>query len=123
MSILDLAQEYMSALSDGDVAAARNCLHPDAKIWHNYDGLEQSVDENMGTLEFLLSKSKSLSYDIHRQEEIEGGYLQRHTLRLVTKAGVEMQTEAIAIISVRQNKITRIEEFLDPSPFAQLRNL
>ena len=123
MSVLNLAQKYMAALDAGDASKARACLHPDAKVWHNYDGAEQSVDENMGTLEFLLSKSKSLSYDIHRQEEIEGGYLQRHTLRLVTKNGLEMQSEAIAIISVKNNKITRIEEFLDPSPFAPLRDL
>jgi len=123
MTILDLARKYMAALNAGDVAAARNCLHPDAEIWHNYDGLEQSVDQNMATLEFLLSKSKSLSYDIHRQDVIESGYLQRHTLHLVSNTGIEMQTEAIAIISVKNGKITRIEEFLDPSPFAPLRDL
>ena len=123
MTVLELAQKYMAALVAGDVAAARGCLHPSAKIWHNYDGAEQTVDENMATLEFLLSKSRELTYDVHRQEEIAGGYLQRHTLRLISNAGDKMQSEAIAVISVQDNKITRIEEFLDPAPFAGLRDL
>ena len=57
MTTLELAQKYMDALGNRDVAGARSCLHPDARIWHNYDGAEQSVDENMGTFEFLLQKS------------------------------------------------------------------
>jgi len=123
MTVLKLARKYMTALMAGDVPGARSCLHPDAKIWHNYDGSEQTVDENMATLEFLLSKSRELTYDVHRQEEIAGGYLQRHTLRLISNAGDEMRSEAIALINVQDNKITRIEEFLDPTPFASLRNL
>lgn len=123
MTTLELARKYMDCLGRGDVAGARSCLHPDARVWHNYDGAEQSVDENMATLEFLLKKSTSLSYDIHRMEEIEGGYLQRHTLKITSTAGDKLSSEAIAIISVNGDKITYIEEFIDPAPFAPLRDL
>ena len=123
MTVLDLAQKYMDCLGNRDVTGARACLHPGARIWHNYDGLEQSVDENMATFEFLLQKSTSLSYDIHRMEEIKGGYLQRHTLKITSIAGDELSSEAIAMICVEGVKITRIEEFLDPSPFMVLRDL
>ena len=123
MTVLELAKKYMNALSAGDVAGARSCLHPDARIWHNYDGAEQSVDENMGTFKFLLQKSTELSYDIHRMEEIEGGYLQRHTLNITSVAGDKLSSEALAMIFVEGGQITRIEEFIDPAPFAPLRDV
>lgn len=123
MRTLELAQKYMDCLGARDVAGARACLHPDAKIWHNFDGLTQTVDENMATLEFLIQKSTALTYDIHRMEEVKGGYLQRHTLRITALSGEELSSEAIAIISVEAGKIVYIEEFIDPAPFAPLRSL
>ena len=123
MSVRELAKKYMDYLGARDAAGARSCLHPEARVWHNFDGVEQSVDENMATFEYLLQKSTALSYDIHRMEEIDGGYLQRHTLKITSTAGDELSSEAMAVISVKDGKITYIEEFIDPSPFAPLRRL
>lgn len=122
MSVLDLARQYMAYVQAEDVPGARSCLHPDARIWHNYDGVTQTVDENMATLAYLLEKSTGLKYDIHRLEEIKGGYLQLHTLNLMAKSGDVLSTEALALISVKDGKIIRIDEWLDPSPFAVLRD-
>lgn len=121
MKTLDLARHYMTCVQAGDVPGARSCLHPDARIWHNYDGVTQTVDEHMGTLAYLLENSTGLEYIIHRLEEIEGGYLQQHTLNLTAKSGDILSTEALALITVEDGKIARIDEWLDPSPFAPLR--
>jgi ketosteroid isomerase-like protein len=112
----------MAYVQAGDISGARSCLHTDARIWHNYDSITQTVDENMGTLAYLVEKSTKLEYVIHRLEEIKGGYLQQHTLNLTTKSGDVLSTEAIAIIAVKDEKIIRIDEWLDPSPFAPLRD-
>jgi ketosteroid isomerase-like protein len=121
MGTLDLAREFMVALEEGDVAGARACLHPDARIWHNFDDVSQTVDQNMALLEWMMKKAKGRSYEVGRLEEIAGGYLQQHVLRLTTADGEELVMHACVVVTVEDGRIARIEEYLDPAPVAKLR--
>ena len=112
----------MEAVGAGDVEAARDCLHPDATVWHNYDGKTQTVDENMATLAFMKARCRERNYRIKRLEPIEGGYLQQHTLEVVLNDGTRVATEAVALVAVRDARIERIEEYLDVAPLAALAN-
>ena len=121
-STLDLARQFMAAAEAGDIAAARTCFHPDAGTWHNYDRATQTLDQNMKLLAWMASKCTSRHYDITRLEEIDGGYLQQHTLRVVMNDGTEAETDAIAVVTVEDGKIRLIEEYIDPAPLAGLAN-
>jgi hypothetical protein len=47
---LDLAERFVGAIQSGDTETVRACYHPDAKLWHNTDNIEQTVDQNMKVL-------------------------------------------------------------------------
>ena len=47
---LDFAKRFIGAIQSGDVATVRACYAPDAKIWHNNDRKEQTVDQNVKVL-------------------------------------------------------------------------
>ena len=113
--VIDLARRFMEAAEAGDVEAARDCFHPDAGIWHNYDQKTQTVEENMALLSWMVSAFGKRHYAIKRLEPIEGGYLQQHTLHITLKNGSEIETDALAVVEVRENRIARIEEYLDPT--------
>lgn len=121
MQTLELARHFMKTLEAGDVAAARACLSPDAGVWHNFDDVTQTVDQNTAVLAWMMRKSKRRTYEITRLEEIEGGYLQQHILRIETLAGEQIAMPACVIVSVKDGVITRIEEYLDPAAVAKLR--
>jgi len=121
MSNLELAQRFIDAVRAGDETAARECMHPDAGIWHNYNDTTQSVDENMGLMQLMIDKTSKREYTILRLDEVEGGYLQRHTLTLTSKDGNETaSTQALALVSVENGKIKHVEEFIDPSPILSM---
>jgi len=117
---LALARRFIDAVEAGDVEAARACFAPDARIWHNFDDVEQTVDQNMALLEWMMRKASSRTYRITRLEEISGGYLQQHVLKLRSHAGEELTMHACAIVTVADGRIQRIEEYLDPAPTARL---
>lgn len=122
MDTLSLARHFIDCIENGDETGARACFHPDAGIWHNYDGVTQTLDQNMAVFMNIVTKTKSRKYEYKRLEEIEGGYLQQHTLRVVTNGGEELAAEAIAVVLVDDGKIRRIDEYLDPTPLASLRD-
>jgi ketosteroid isomerase-like protein len=120
MSALDLARRFIKAIEAGDADAARNCMTLDARIWHNFDDKNQTVDENMALLAWMVRKAQKRTYDITRLEEIPGGYLQQHILTLINQSGEILTMHACVIATVSEGKISRIEEYLDPAAVARL---
>lgn len=120
MSVLDLAQRFVDAIQVADVDAARACFHADAGIWHNYDNKTQTVDENLGLLAMMAAKLPKRHYEIHRLEAIDGGYLQHHSLHVTGSDGTEVVVQALAMVSVSDDKISSIKEWIDPTPLRPL---
>ena len=122
MDVLDLAKKFIDAIQRGDVETARSCYTPDARIWHNFDDKEQSVDENMAALEKWKRLVDNRNYNVTRMERLPDGYLQQHILTGTTKEGVEIYVHACVICTVVDGKISRLEEYLDPGPATSVRN-
>ncbi len=120
MSALDLAKRFVVALEGSDVDAVRAFYHADAGIWHNFDRKTQSVDENMAVLGWMLSAFPERKYQVTRLEAIEGGYLQQHTLELRTADGKSASTDALVIVTVRDDRIAKLEEYIDAAPILAL---
>ncbi len=117
MSNLELAKRFMDAVGRGDEAGARDCMQPDAEIWHNFDNVTQTVDENMALMQLMIAKCGHRSYHIHRFDEVEGGYVQRHRLDVSAAGSDEIHSvEVLALIMVTDGRISRVEEFMDPEP-------
>ena len=120
METLELARHFIESIEKGDIEATRECYSPDARIWHNFDNVSQTVDENMKVLAWMMRKATKRSYEITRLEEIAGGYLQQHALRMTNQKGEELVMHACVVVSVEGGKISRIEEYLDPAPTSGL---
>lgn len=121
MDTLELARHFVSVIEGGDIDAVRACYADDARIWHNFDDVEQTVDENMKVLAWMMKNAASRRYEIRRLEAIEGGYLQQHVLHLETRAGESLEMPACLVVRVEDGKIRRLEEYLDPAPATKLQ--
>jgi ketosteroid isomerase-like protein len=117
---MSVADDLFAAIEKGDLDAVRACSVPEARIWHNYDGVEQTLDENMQVLGWLVSTFPTRSYDEVRRHEFDGGFVQQHVLRLTKADGTVVPLPACMVVAVADGKITRIDEYLDSAHAAAL---
>lgn len=120
MDPLQVADALVSAIEAGDAEAVRSIYAEDARIWHNFDNVEQTVDENVATLGWLVSRLPERRYEVVRRERLEDGFLQQHVLRGRTRGGDEFSLPACIVCRVDGDRITRLDEYLDSRGAAAL---
>lgn len=116
---MDLAERFFRAVARGDVDEIRAIYAPDARIWHNHDGKEQTVEENLKVLRWMSRNLPNRRYRVQRRVAIPGGFLQQHVLEGETAKGPFAMPACI----VAEGRITRLEEYLDSASIAHLMSL
>jgi ketosteroid isomerase-like protein len=117
---LGLAERLFAAIVAGNVEAVRNIYSPDARVWHNFDGVEQTVDENLRVLRWLVRNVSNLRYEEIRRRRTDDGFVQQHVLRGTSRSGQQLNLAACMICTVKDDHITRLEEYFDPAQLAPL---
>ena len=120
MDFLALAEQFVSAIERADVAVIRECYAPDARIWHNFDNIEQTVDQNLATLGWMVKRMPERKYVVLRREALSDGFMQQHILAGTTRNGEAVSLPACIICRVAGGRITRLDEYLDPAAAAAL---
>lgn len=108
-----IAKRLFAAIEAGDIAAVEKLYAPAIVIWHNYDGVEQSLSENLRTLRWLTRNATDLRYEEIRLQETPRGFVQQHVLRATGPGGVRLEIPACIVGTVNDGQITRIDEYLD----------
>jgi ketosteroid isomerase-like protein len=116
-----LAHRLFDAVARGDTDAVRAIYAPDAVIWHNYDGVAQTVDDNLRTLAAAARALSDWRYDDVRLQVTEDGFLQQHVMRAHAPSGAEFALAACIVCTVVGGRITRLDEYFDPAQLAALR--
>ena len=116
-----LADRFMRAIETGDLDAIRACYAPDARIWHNFDGLAQTVDENLKTLKWMDKRLFNRRYEIKSRHAFEGGYVQQHVLHGTLANGGAFSMPACLVVTLKDGRIARLEEYLDTAHTLPLR--
>lgn len=119
------AEEAVAALIDaivaGDTDGVRAAYHPDARIWHNFDQVDQTVDQNVATLSWFVGAMPERRYEDVRRHAIDGGVVQQHVVRGTAASGASVEIPASLFVWVNDDGlITRIEEYVDPAQAAPL---
>jgi len=117
---LQLGERLMAAIMAGNVGEVRNIYAPDAVIWHNNDNLEQSVDENLAVLGWVVKNISNLRYENVRRQRTDAGFVQQHVFRGAAPNGKPIEMPACLVCTVKDGRITRLDEYLDS---AQLKPL
>lgn len=119
---LEVADRLFKAIERGDVKAIRDIYAPHTKIWHNFDNLAQSVDENLAVLNWMVANIAKISYTEIQRHPTPTGFVQQHVLRGKVKAsGKEIAIPACIVCKVENGRITRLDEYLDSAQTAALR--
>jgi ketosteroid isomerase-like protein len=119
---LDFAKRFVGAIQSGDTETVRACYAPDAKLWHNNDGIEQTVDQNMKVLDWFIRTLPDRNYRVIRREALPDGFMQQHVLEATLPDGTKWAMDACVVVKVENGVITRLDEYLDSAKSGALRN-
>lgn len=117
----DLADRFFAAVCGGDVATLTDLYAPDARIWHNDDGLEQTVADNLRVLRWLSRTLEDFRYEDIRRSELPDGFAQQHVLRATLPGHGPLEVPAALFVRVADGRITRIDEYVDSAAIRPLQ--
>lgn len=104
---------FTDALAAGDVAAVRACCTDDVVIWHNFDGVAQSIDEAAKGWQALFTHFSDLAFTDIRRASIPSGFMQQHLMAATTGSGERIGWPICIVVQLRDGKIARFEEYMD----------
>ena len=116
-----LADRIFAAIEAGDVEAVRGIYADDVTVWHNFDQVDQTREQNLHTLGWMHAHASGLRYTDVRRLVLDHGFVQQHVLRATARDGTEMAIPAMLNVHCSGGRITRIEEYLDPAQAAAMR--
>jgi ketosteroid isomerase-like protein len=116
-----LADRLMGAIEQGDIDTLRACYTDDVRIWHNFDEVDQTLDENIKVMHWMARRLLDRKYDIVSRRFFPDGWVQQHVLTGQTADGTPFRMPACIIIQVRDGRVCRLEEYLDTAQTAPLR--
>jgi ketosteroid isomerase-like protein len=118
-----LADRLTRGYEQNDVDAIAACYAPDARIWHNFDGVEQTVEEQLAATRWLNDRLTNLKYDIVARHSFDGGYVQQHVVHgTLVNGGEAFSMPACMNVTIRDGRIARLDEYLDSSHLKPLQN-
>jgi ketosteroid isomerase-like protein len=114
-----VAQRYADAVDRADDAALRALHTPDARIWHNTDGLEQTLEENLKVGAWLRRKAADLAFTEVRITLTADGFVRRHRMT-GTGPGGAFDVPSCLVVTVEGDRISRVEEYIDSAGLAPI---
>ena len=119
--VLALADRLFAAVAAGDLTALREEIYaPGCRIWHNGDGVAQTVEQNLMVLGWAVRHIDGLRYEEVRRQRTPTGFVQQHVLRGRAADGTELTVPACMVGTVQGGRITRLDEYLDMAHLAPL---
>ena len=115
-----LVDRFVDAIERGDVETVLSIYAEDALIWHNFDQIEVTPQDNARQIRWFSSRLAGMKYEDIRRMEFPGGLVQQHVLRGTAPNGEAIAVYAILRIDIVNGRITRLEEYLDPAQAAAL---
>ncbi|MFI6308878.1 nuclear transport factor 2 family protein [Nocardia fusca] len=117
----DLADRFFAAVSAGDEMTLTELYAPDARIWHNDKGTEETVTENLRVLRWLSRTLVDMRYEDIRRYPLPAGFAQQHVLRGELPGHGLLEVAACLFVEVRDGRIARIDEYVDSAATRPLR--
>jgi ketosteroid isomerase-like protein len=118
---LALAAAYRDATAANDAAGLRAIHEPDARTWHNTDGLSVSVDDSVRSLAWLHRRVSDLRLEDVRLVPTSDGFVVRWTMTGTAPGGpLELHSCVVVELSAA-GKVARAAEYLDSAQLAVLR--
>jgi uncharacterized protein len=119
--VFAVGERLIRAIEAKDADGVAQVYAADAIIWHNYDQIEQSAAENVELLRWAVQLIADMRYEQVRRYRTTDGFVQQHILRGRAPDGTPLEIPACLVCTVRDGRITRLDEYLDTAQLAALQ--
>ena len=118
---VEIALTVLDVLAKGDPDAADHVLDPQAVLWHN-DGIgEVPAKQGFAGARVVHELVEGLNVHLVLAEPVPGGAVMRFEVRGTVKStGAELRACNCMFATVVGGRITRIDEYIDPTFGTQL---
>jgi len=120
-SALQIAEQLFKCIEAKQVDGVAALYHDDVEVWHNFDNAVQSKTDNLKVLTGLTQTIPQLHYEVLERHVIGNRVIQRHNLHCRIAGDNEVVIPASIFITVVDEKIKRIDEYLDTAQASKLR--
>ena len=111
----EVVDRFYTALAEKDLESALACCTEGARFWHNFDGVEQTLEQASRGWRGLFAAFAENRVDEVRRDTIPGGIVQRHRFLLRGEDGVLKAKPCCIFVSFSAGRISRLEEYIDLS--------
>ena len=109
----DVVDRLWSALAQGDVDAACDCLTPEARVWHCFDRDAQDVETTRQACTAFVAAFPERSFTGFRRQATEGGCVQQQTMIVRTRDGARKAWPVCIVVRIEDGRIARLDEYVD----------
>lgn len=123
---MGIIEEISGSLSqmyaNKDVALFESLCTDDFTVWHNFDQIVLTRDEVFEAFTRMIERYDALQMEIGRVDPLVDGFVQQHVVKGSNPDGSPAPDRpACVYVFLRNDKIWRIEEYIDVSDLAELR--
>jgi ketosteroid isomerase-like protein len=111
-----LARKFFDCIEGGDIEGVIACCDPDIRIWHNTDGKDLVLADQIAGLRALGDHLSECRFKDRRTASFDGGFVLQYTFWARTLDGGMIRFPACVVGRVRNGRIERLDEYLDSSP-------
>ena len=108
-----LATRLFAAIERRDIESVDACYASDIEVWHSPTRETQTREESLRLLGWLAKRCTEWRYQEVRREIFEDGFVQQHVLHTRNALGAAVEIPVCLVARVRDDRIVRIEEYLD----------
>jgi ketosteroid isomerase-like protein len=122
IAIRAVASRFFDAIEAGDINTMYDTMAPACEVWHNYDEIIVDREFTKRLLGGMVQRIANVKYSHRRIVVYPGGFCQQHILLGTRKDdGQAVRLPAALICKVENDKISRIDDYLDSAQSAEFR--
>lgn len=108
-----VVDRFIAGLESGAISDVLGCYATDARVWHNFDQIEMSPEQNASSIEQFIKLLPERQYTNIKRFAIEGGVVQQHVITGTTGTGKRIEWPGCIVFSIQNDRISRLEEYVD----------
>lgn len=118
MTNTDIGTQLIAAIDNEDTDTMRALYAEDAVIWHDFDGIHQTPEDNVQSLVTLRKAVPEIRWIMTRIEPLPSGFLLTYDLTL-PKDGGDVKIPSCVIGTIEGDRITKLEEWINAAPLTR----